>query len=80
MTAWYTFDKYYSMTDVTSIYAAAIIRHPSRRKLYIKQNWDSIYHQSAFDAVDNLWKIEYKDRAPVNVTPISASNDSRCVR
>ncbi|KAJ8097167.1 hypothetical protein POJ06DRAFT_40604 [Lipomyces tetrasporus] len=25
LTAWYTFDKYYSMTDVTSVYAAAII-------------------------------------------------------
>jgi hypothetical protein len=75
MTAWYTFDKYYSMTDVTSVYAAAIILHPSRRKHYIRQNWDSIYHQSAFDAVETLWKIEYKDKATVNVSTICASND-----
>ncbi|ODQ70007.1 hypothetical protein LIPSTDRAFT_35880, partial [Lipomyces starkeyi NRRL Y-11557] len=72
---WYTFDKYYSMTDVTSVYAAAIILHPSRRKHYIRQNCDSIYHQSAFDAVENLWKIEYKDKATVNVSTICASND-----
>ncbi|ODQ75297.1 hypothetical protein LIPSTDRAFT_2010 [Lipomyces starkeyi NRRL Y-11557] len=64
------------MTDVTSVYAAAIILHPSRRKHYIRQNWDSMYHQSAFDAVENLWKIEYRDRATVDISTISASNDS----
>ncbi|KAK9481571.1 hypothetical protein V1527DRAFT_499663 [Lipomyces starkeyi] len=58
------------------LYAAGIILHPSRRKHYIRQNWDSIYHQNAFDAVEILWKIEYKDKATVDVSTISASNDS----
>jgi hypothetical protein len=62
MTAWYAFDKYYSKTDETSVYAAAMILHPSRRKQYIKQNWDKKYHKLSFDAVKELWLESYKDK------------------
>jgi hypothetical protein len=67
MTAWYTFDKYYSKTDKTSVYTAAVILYPSCRKQYIRQNWDKKHHKKAFDTVEKLWKTEYSSKVTLDL-------------
>jgi hypothetical protein len=36
-TLWYTFDKYYSLTDNVTAYA--LLLAPHRRKAYMARNW-----------------------------------------
>lgn len=34
--SWHAFDKWYSATDQTPVYAAAVLLHPQHRLLYLK--------------------------------------------
>ena len=71
MAGWYAFDKYYTKTDDTSVYAMAMILHPSRRKQYIVNNWKKSWHNGAFDGVKKLWQNEYKSLHTPDHTPCS---------
>ncbi|OAQ58218.1 ribonuclease H-like protein [Pochonia chlamydosporia 170] len=57
---WEVFDKYYSKTDSSPYYAAALILHPSYRKTYIYANWKKKWHKPAFKQVKDLW-LAYRD-------------------
>lgn len=63
ITSWYTFDKYYKLTDDTSAYAASILLHPSRRKTYIERHWNKKWHKQSFTAVRKLWEDHYMERS-----------------
>jgi hypothetical protein len=57
MTSWYKFDDYYSRTDDTPVYAAAILLHPSLREAHLKEAWKDQpqYISPAIQAVRRLW-------------------------
>lgn len=60
--SWAIFDKYYLKTEDSPFYAAAVIFHPSRRTLYLKQNWDKKWIRPAINSVKELWE-KYKDQS-----------------
>ncbi|KAM4066703.1 hypothetical protein HRG_012142 [Hirsutella rhossiliensis] len=45
---WEVFDKYYSKTEASPYYAAALILHPSYRTTYIQANWKKKWQKPAF--------------------------------
>ncbi|OWT42471.1 restless-like transposase [Pochonia chlamydosporia 170] len=57
MTSWYKFDDYYTRTDDTPVYAAAILLHPSLREAHLKEAWKDQpqYIGPAIAAVRKLW-------------------------
>lgn len=57
MTSWYKFDDYYTRTDDTLVYAAAILLHPSLREAHLKEAWKDQpqYIGPAIEAVRRLW-------------------------
>jgi ribosomal protein L37AE/L43A len=57
--AWYSFDKYYSLTDQVPAYAAALLLHPSRRKRYIDMNWKKSWARAVLPKLKNLWEEKY---------------------
>jgi hypothetical protein len=59
--SWEVFDKYYAKTEAVSIYAAALILHPSRRLSHIKKNWKKEWQKPALTGVKRLW-AEYSNR------------------
>ena len=63
---WATFDKYYSKTDESPLYVAALILHPKRRTAYIEANWKKKWVASAMKKVTKLWE-SYRENAPVPV-------------
>jgi hypothetical protein len=67
MTSWYHFDKYYSYTDDSPAYAAAILLHPSLRKAYLEKQWahQAEYIQPTKDSVKELWQMNYKKEKPL---------------
>ena len=57
MTSWYKFDEYYTRTDDTPVYAAAILLHPSLRRAHLMEAWkdQAQYIEPAIEAVRRLW-------------------------
>ena len=39
LTMWLTFNKYYSLTDQTPTYAAALLLNPTLQKQYLDNHW-----------------------------------------
>lgn len=64
------FDKYYSKTDISPLYAAALILHPVRRTAYIKANWRKEWAKLAFAKVKGLWEV-YREIAPTTLASSS---------
>lgn len=62
---WDTFDKYYSLSDNSPFYAAAIVLHPNRRTRYIRHNWRKEWQRPALQAVKKLWE-SYRDTISVD--------------
>lgn len=60
---WDIFDKYYSKSDESPLYAAALILHPARRIKYIQANWRKSWQKPALLKVKKLWE-EYRQNAP----------------
>jgi hypothetical protein len=52
--------SYYQQTDVTSVYAAALILHPAHRTQYTRKNWKREW-QTALASVKKLWETSYLD-------------------
>lgn len=53
-------NKYYELTDIVPVYAAALLLDPSKRVRYLMQNWPAEWHQKALDATTNIWEIRYR--------------------
>jgi hypothetical protein len=64
------FDKYYSKTDTTPLYAAALVLDPTCRTEYIKTNWPSKWQRPILRKVESLWE-SYRDQAPIPIVPTS---------
>ena len=62
LTCWYKLDEYYTLTDQSPIYAAAVLLHPVLRKAYLDDNWKgkTKWIKAAVDAARLLWQREYK--------------------
>ena len=62
--AWEKLSKYYGLTDeARSIYAAAILLHPSHRKQYFDHHWtgnEVQWKDTMITVVKTIWEIEYK--------------------
>lgn len=56
----------------TSVYAAAIILHPSRKIQYIEKNWDGDMQQSAIESVEKLWET-YRESDTTGLSITSAA-------
>jgi hypothetical protein len=69
---WEIFDKYYSKTDNSPLYAAALILHPNRRTKYIKANWKAKWVKPTLKKVKELWET-YREQASTSL--ISPSYD-----
>jgi hypothetical protein len=54
-------NKYYSKTDESPVYAAALLLDPSRRAAYLKKNWQSDWYETALVSARTIWEEEYKD-------------------
>lgn len=76
MTSWYLFDKYYAKTSDSSVYAAALLLHPSFRLQYIQDNWDKSWREPALRAARNLWKEQYAARQVNKLQTRSAERSS----
>ena len=69
---WFILNKYYSLTDDSPAYAAAVLLDPTKRRAYIEKNWPCEWHSSAIDSVTQLWETEYKDLPPLTVPSVSS--------
>ena len=54
-TGWYTFDKYYSLTDKVTAHAAALLLAPHRRKAYLYGKELEEWIPRAIENVRTLW-------------------------
>jgi hypothetical protein len=66
---WEIFDKYYSKTDDSPLYAAALILHPNRRTKYIEANWKTKWVKPVLKKVKSLWE-SYREKAPAPITSL----------
>ena len=66
--AWEKLLKYYGLTDKAhSIYAAAILLHPSHRKQYFDYHWTSeeaVWKDKMIANVKKIWEDDYKPLLP----------------
>ena len=65
--SWQTFDKYYSKTDKSPLYAAALILYPNYRIAYIEVNWKKKWIKPALKKVTKLWE-SYREKTAVSIT------------
>ena len=56
---WFVLDKYYTISDQTPVYAAALLLDPSKRKRYIERNWQESWQAPAIAAAQQIWLDEY---------------------
>jgi hypothetical protein len=61
ITSWYAFDKWFTKTEYSPAYAAALLLHPSRRKAYINKFWRKNWRKKAVDDATNLWRQKYEE-------------------
>jgi hypothetical protein len=67
------FSKYYSKTDTSPFYAAALILHPSWHTEYIKANWPVRWYKPIMQKVTALWE-SFRDEAPISTLSTSFGN------
>lgn len=62
--AWLKLDKYYTLTDMTEVYVAAVVLNPYKKWSYFEASWKSKpdWLATAKEKVRGLWE-EYKDKA-----------------
>jgi len=63
--SWLVFNKYYTKTEDTPVYAAALVLHPARRTQYIQKNWKKEWQRPSINSIKKLWESSYLN-APVN--------------
>ena len=67
-TGWYAFDKYYSMTDSVTAYAATLLLSLNQQKAYIMRNWKKSWQMEAIKNVRKLWEKQYRDKALIKAS------------
>ena len=72
------FDKYYLKTDMSPLYAAALILNPSRRTRYIEINWPKKWAKPALEKVKKLWEKHREETlVPPTFTTFSYKGTSK---
>ncbi|KAF6528150.1 hypothetical protein HZS61_008452 [Fusarium oxysporum f. sp. conglutinans] len=61
---WFVLNKYYTLSDQTPVYAAALLLDPSKRRKYIERNWQESWHAPAIAAAQQIWLDEYTMQYP----------------
>lgn len=56
---WFVLNKYYTISDQTPVYAAALLLDPSKRRKYIERNWEESWQATAIAAAQQIWLDEY---------------------
>jgi hypothetical protein len=76
--SWDVFNKYYSRTDDSSVYAAALVLHPSYRSQYIQKNWEYKWRKPAMDSIKQLWSkyqnLKVVDQEPPSIEKLKSHN------
>lgn len=83
LSMWFAFDKYYSLTDKTPAYAAALLLNPCLRKSHLHQAWRYLEEKEgwagvvdrAVETVRRLWQKEYKFKPLVGEETIRKDPD-----
>jgi hypothetical protein len=60
---WFVLDKYYTMTEDVSVYAAALPLYRSKRLAHIQRNWPRDWHETAIAGARDIWMTEYQGLA-----------------
>jgi hypothetical protein len=69
---WAKLDKYYSLTDRSPVYIAAMILIPSQKWSYFEDNWDPIWVADAKKTVQDFWQSQYKSTEVIlPITPLT---------
>jgi hypothetical protein len=73
--AWLKLDKYYTLTDMTEAYVAAVVLNPYKKWSYFEASWKSKpdWLSAAKEKVQALWE-EYKEKAGHSL-PVQAVTD-----
>jgi hypothetical protein len=69
-------NNYYFKTDMSPLYAAALILNPANRTRYIKQHWPRKYIKLTLRTVKQLWE-SYRDdliKEPTSIPLFSYDN------
>jgi hypothetical protein len=57
---WAKLDKYYGLTERSSVYIAAMVLIPSQKWTYFEDNWDLDWVIAGKKAVQELWQSQYR--------------------
>lgn len=60
---WAKLDKYYSLTDRSPVYIAALVLSPQWKWDYIDNNWPSDWREPCQKQMSDFWTKEYKSTA-----------------
>ncbi|PMB63344.1 hypothetical protein BM221_010815 [Beauveria bassiana] len=60
---WAKLDKYYSLTDRSPVYIAALVLSPQWKWDYIDNNWSADWRGPCRQQMQNFWVTEYKSTA-----------------
>ena len=73
---WSKLDKYYSLTDRSSVYITALVLCPQWKWTYFKSNWPAEWVDPAQEAVQDFWNNQYKPitNATANQEPATVQN------
>lgn len=72
---WSKMEKYYSLTDETPAYVAALVLDPNLKWKCIHENWDASWVGNARKMVEKLWE-DYKPKGSMPTNTPSASEPS----
>ena len=64
--AWDKLNKYYSMTDRSPVYIAAMVLSPQWKWTYFEANWPLDWVVTARNTVETFWESEYKPVSLLN--------------
>lgn len=63
--SWDKLEKYYSLTDRSPVYIAALILCPQWKWTYFEENWPTEWVETARGTIEDLWESQYK---PISTT------------
>jgi hypothetical protein len=72
---WAKLDKYYSMTDRSPVYIAALVLSPQWKWEYIDNNWPEQWQANCRKRMLDFWTEEYKSTAIAVPTQVSESGN-----
>jgi len=73
---WAKMDKYYSMTDRSPVYIAALVLSPQWKFKYIDDNWPGEWQSDARQAMQDFWTSQYRPTAVAIPTQASQASGS----